>query len=415
MKDLTLKDLCVPLIKSIDSFNYLLKSHHRRTAVIAYQIAKKMGIEGKELSNLVIAAAMHDIGALTVQERDTLIQEDVDNPSPHCIMGYRMLSTFDVFSEVAQIIRYHHIVYEDRDKMKTEVLFQSYIIHLADRVDILIKPDVFVLSQKKDVIDKIVKKSGTIFHPEVVDAFIQASKADVFWIEINNMTMEALFNKIEFDIRYEMDIDQVILFSQTISRIVDFRSKFTVSHSFTVAHLSYHIAKMIGLEQEHCNKLLIAGFFHDIGKIGIDTGILEKNGKLTEAERDLVKLHSYYTNQILTSLSTSDWFKDVIRWASHHHERTDGSGYPYALEEDNFDIGIIILAYSDIISALSENRPYRTRLPIEVVLDIIQKEFNSVLDEKVFDVIKDNKDKIDDIINTCQNETQLLYESHIKY
>lgn len=77
MEELTLKELALPLIKAIDSFNYLLKSHHRRVAVIAYNIAKELNLSEKDLSELVIAASMHDIGALSIQERDMLIQEDV--------------------------------------------------------------------------------------------------------------------------------------------------------------------------------------------------------------------------------------------------------------------------------------------------------------------------------------------------
>jgi len=94
MEKLTLRELAIPMIKAIDSFNYLLKSHHRRTAIISYAIGKQMGLNESQLFELVISAALHDIGALSVQERDMLLQEDVLNPLPHCIMGHRMLSSF---------------------------------------------------------------------------------------------------------------------------------------------------------------------------------------------------------------------------------------------------------------------------------------------------------------------------------
>ncbi len=96
MEEITLKELALPLIKAIDSFNYLLKSHHRRVAVIAYNIAKELNLNEKDLSELVIAATMHDVRALSIQERDMLIQEDVNNPNPHCMMGYKMLAPFNI-------------------------------------------------------------------------------------------------------------------------------------------------------------------------------------------------------------------------------------------------------------------------------------------------------------------------------
>lgn len=101
------------MIKAIDTFNYLLKSHHRRTAVISYHIGKELRLNNDQLMELVMAASLHDIGALSVQERDMLVKEDVLNPTPHCLMGHRMLSSFIVFKEIAQAIKHHHIKYED--------------------------------------------------------------------------------------------------------------------------------------------------------------------------------------------------------------------------------------------------------------------------------------------------------------
>lgn len=98
---------------------------------------------------LVISAAIHDVGALSVQERDLLIREDVQNPRPHCDMGYKMLSSFAPFADVAQVIKHHHIRYAASLKMPDgEVPLESHILHMADGVDIIINPEVFVLKQK---------------------------------------------------------------------------------------------------------------------------------------------------------------------------------------------------------------------------------------------------------------------------
>ena len=118
------------------------------------------------------------------------------------------------------------------------MFFASHIIHLADRVDILINHEEFILNQKSKVTEKIRDKVGITFHPEVFEAFLKVAKADIFWIEINNMSLDQLFRKINFLVDCQLTLDNVTSFALTISRIVDFRSRFTVTHSYTVAHLA---------------------------------------------------------------------------------------------------------------------------------------------------------------------------------
>lgn len=403
MQDLTLKELALPLIKAIDSFNYLLKSHHRRVAVISYNIGKSMDLSENELAELVIAASLHDIGALSVQERNMLVQEDVTNPNPHCLMGYKMLGSFDIFKNVAKIIKHHHIKYKDFiNKDFDDVLFSSHIIHLADRVDILINNDEFILNQKTTIVERIKNKRGEVFHPDVFSAFEKVSKADIFWIEINNMTLDQLFRKINFYMDYELTLDNIVAFALTMSRIVDFRSKFTVNHSYTVAHLASFLGSVFDFSSEDCKKLMVAGYLHDIGKIGIDPAVIEKQGSLTPEEFNIMKLHPYFTGQILNELSTSSWFKDIVTWAERHHEKSDGSGYPYSLSYDELDDGVRVLAFSDVITALMEERPYRKSLSIEEAFEIIEEKIANTISALMFNKIKEYKNEINEIVLSCQ-------------
>jgi HD-GYP domain-containing protein (c-di-GMP phosphodiesterase class II) len=406
METLSLRELAVPMIKAIDSFNYLLKSHHRRTAVISYHIGRRLNLCEHDLFELVTAAALHDIGALSVQERDMLVKEDVTNPGPHCIMGYKMLNSFKAFKNIAQIIKHHHIKYKDALTMDAgDVLFQSYIIHLADRVDILISPNEFILNQKERITESLRSKVGEVFHPKVFEAFVKTSKSDIFWIEINNLEMEQLFRQFDFSIDFELSIDNVIEFALTMSRIIDFRSRFTASHSYTVAHLAYLISGYFEFDEEKRKKMMVAGYLHDIGKIGIDPGIIEKNGPLTRDEFNLMKLHTYYTGQILSELSTSNWFSEIVTWAERHHEKSDGSGYPFALSGYALDDGVKILAYSDIISALMENRPYREGLSVEVAFGIIKTKIAASLSTEMFTAIETHKEEINQLVLACQGHT----------
>ena len=414
MEKLSLKELAVPVIKAIDSCNYLLKSHHRRTAVIAYHIGKKMGLGHDQLFTLVISAAIHDVGALSVQERDLLVREDVQNPRPHCDMGCKMLSSFAPFAEVARVIKHHHIRYASMQDMPDgAVPLESHILHLADRVDIVINPDVFVLKQKSAVVEKIRTNVGTVFHPQVFEAFAAAAVPDIFWIEINNLELDQLFRRVDSSLNFALSLDNILEFALTISRIIDFRSHFTASHSYTVANLAYEIGKIFGFSRERCLKLKISGYLHDIGKIGIDPGLIEKDGPLTDDEFDLVKLHTYYTGQILSSLSISEWFNEIVTWAQNHHEKSDGSGYPYSLQEDNLDLGCKILAFSDVIAALMEDRPYRKSLSIDTAFEIIRDKLAAKISATMFETIALHKQAINDIVEQSHKNVLSEYRSEV--
>ena len=92
-----------------------LKNHHRRVAIISYHIGKAYGLSEERQNNLVIAAVLHDIGALTVSERDELIKMDVENPQPHARLGSYMLDSFAPFHKISRILYYHHWSYNRDD------------------------------------------------------------------------------------------------------------------------------------------------------------------------------------------------------------------------------------------------------------------------------------------------------------
>ncbi|MGE0003732.1 MAG: HD-GYP domain-containing protein [Candidatus Izemoplasmatales bacterium] len=414
MEKLTLRELATPIIKAIDSINYLLKSHHRHTAVIAYSIGKHIGLDDHQLCDLVIAAALHDIGALSVRERDGLIQHDVENPGPHCQMGYRMLVNFDAFQPVAQIIKHHHIMYRDLQIYpEGEVPFQSLILHLSDRVDVYTNPNYPILDQKRTIIDEIIQKSGIDFDPALVEAFVEVSKPDIFWINIGYMSIDDLFQLIHFYSDYELNLDKILEFSMTISRIIDFRSSFTASHSNTVAQLAGKIGEYLNFNQEMQTKLKIAGYLHDIGKIGIDPGLIEKPGKLSNSEYNEVRMHSYLTGQILNELSRSEWFQDIVTWAKLHHERIDGSGYPFGYHGDQIDDGVIIMGFADVLSALMEDRPYRAPMPTQEAFQLIENQIAPKLSVEMFETIKSHQQEIEEIVQASQKSCKQEYHQSL--
>lgn len=411
MQNIFLKDVMVAFIQSIDLVNCLLKKHHGRVAIIAYEIGKAYGLPEDELKQLVLAASIHDIGALTVSERNDLIRLDIENPHPHAILGALMLESFPPFERISHIIRYHHWKWSDNGNgslYSDDVPETSYLLHLADRVDILIAHDTWILSQKDTVRNEIVSHRGTLFRPECVDAFLKVSEGDEFWLDIENKNLSNLLNELMVEYEsIEMDDTRMEELAYTLSRIIDYRSAFTATHSFGVGLVAAEIGRLMDLPQETCANLKIAGYLHDIGKIGIPPEIVEKKSCLEEDEYQVMKAHAYYTRMILQNIKGME---EICEWASMHHERHDGSGYPQKLSDAHFSLESDIIAYADIFTALSEDRPYRSPFEIDDLIETLESEYKPKLGDMVFDVVKNHARHLNGIRQLGQTEAFKAYQ-----
>ena len=158
--------------------------------------------------------------------------------------------------------------------------------------------------------------------------------------------------------------------------------------------MAYKIAEILDYPEEKKRELLVAGLLHDIGKIAIPSELIEKNGKLTPAERTNVQTHAYFTDVILKDV---DGLDGIAEWAAHHHENHDGSGYPENLTEKNISEEMDILSYADIYTALSENRPYRTGLSLEEISVILKDQFEDKHGEKIYQIVRDHLPAIDEV------------------
>ena len=176
----SVKSILVSLIESIDLYNFLLKNHHRQTCIIAYQIGNHFNLDSTQLSNVVLASAIHDIGALHVTERDKLLYIDAIDPEPHQIMGERIIGDFAPFAHISHIIRHHHIVYQDILDGKVnrdDIPIECFIIHLADRIDVLYETHP---GETDFIISEINKRFGTVFLPELQDTFNKLASTPEF-------------------------------------------------------------------------------------------------------------------------------------------------------------------------------------------------------------------------------------------
>ena len=178
-----------------------------------------------------------------------------------------------------------------------------------------------------------------------------------------------------------------------MSRIIDFRSPFTAMHSAGVAASARELARLAGMTEEECRMMEIAGYLHDIGKLRVPNEILEKPGRLTEEEFNIVKEHPYYTRLILMDV---DGFERIANWAGYHHEKLSGSGYPFHWEAEYLDLGARIMAVADIFSAITEVRPYRKGMDREQALAVMRENVaNGSVCGEVVKLLEAHYDEID--------------------
>lgn len=165
------------------------------------------------------------------------------------------------------------------------------------------------------------------------------------------------------------------------------KDSYTRNHCDRVTRYSLAIAQKMGLNEEEMLSLEFAGLLHDIGKIGIPSEIINKQGTLTCEEYEVIKRHPEIGYDLLKNMAFLDTSSRILL---QHHERIDGKGYPYGLEADEIDQLAKILAIADAYDAMTTVRPYRMeRLSNEQVIDEFTRHKNTQFDEKIVEVFID--------------------------
>jgi putative nucleotidyltransferase with HDIG domain len=152
-------------------------------------------------------------------------------------------------------------------------------------------------------------------------------------------------------------------FAAALIATLDARDRYTAGHSAAVAIYSRDIAERIGLPVELQDKAYLCGLVHDIGKIGLPPGLLEKPGALTLDERRMMQEHSAIGQRILAHV---DEYSEIATIVRHHHERIDGQGYPDGLIDEDIPLLSRIIAVADAYNAMTSDRPYRDAMPSRV-------------------------------------------------
>ncbi len=229
-------------------------------------------------------------------------------------------------------------------------------------------------------------RKGTWFDPKLVRV-VQGWKGDrEWWARLTGPDAEALVMTVEPGsgqrVVDEAGLDMIAF---AFSEIIDAKSPYTFRHSANVAGFSLAMCKQYGMDPIAQRRMHRAGLLHDIGKLGISNSILDKPGRLDDLERAAIERHPVFTSDILSHVSA---FSDFAWTAAIHHEKLDGSGYPWKLTGDQLDDSARILCVADVCEALTADRPYRAGMTPEAAFALMRREFAGKLCSTAIDSLE---------------------------
>lgn len=404
-------DLIECIADAIDLVSPEVNHHHRKVVCISHAIGQAYGLSTNQLENLIIAAAVHDIGALSLKKHLRLLDFD-ENDEMHAINGARLLNEFKPFAHIAPIIRHHHTYWQNRDRkisgrQAEEIPIKSCIIHLADRISVLVKSD-FQLNHVGEIVEKINSQSGFQFHPDLVAIFNRLALKESFWLDARDAVVQPML-KYNLARNLHLTTDELMALGKMFRQVIDFRSSFTATHSTGVATVARTLASLHSFSEDECLMMQLAGDFHDIGKLVVPESILEKQGPLSPDEFSIIRSHTYYTNRLLGSVTA---FDTIRIWGALHHERLNGKGYPFRYNEQELPLGSRIMAVADIFTAITEDRPYRSGMKKVEVLRVMSNMVKQyAIDERIVKVLMEHYDFINDNRILAQEEALQDYRS----
>ena len=362
--------------------------HGKRVAYLSLLMGKEAGYRDEELRDFIGCCLLHD-NALTefiYQElSSSQISQDITAHLPdldvlkdtrfhhdHSVVGEANIRLMPFHTDVKNIVLYHHENADGSGALGTkasETNLKAQILHLADLADVTghLHLDTMTPAEFEELCKWVQKGTGTLFSEKAAELFLKA----VTYEKILLTQEKGLFARLHEEIHKEIvdySDEEIHNIASLFAKIVDYKSEFTQAHSKGVADKAEIMAHYYNFDAEKSIRFYFAGAMHDIGKLVVSNDILEKPGKLTADEFTEMKNHASATYYVLSQIKE---IPDIVEWASNHHEKLNGKGYPRGLSEKELSFEDQLMACVDIYQALTEKRPYKDGMSHEKTVSIL--------------------------------------------
>ena len=347
-------------------------NHGKRIAILCAKMGKISGKSSEEILGLTNCALLHD-NALTEY---ILASREGGHYDPtmkkHCEFGEYNVEKLLPNANIKNFILYHHERADGKGPYgikEGEGPLEAELIAIADSIDVSYHLQTIDRDKLNSVVQVIKDEIGKKFSKAAAHAMLEILN----WDTIESLRDDAVNKTVKSVLTpWIADAeDQVIInLVSFITKIIDYKSVFTKQHSSKIANMAWYMAEYYKYNKEDKAKLYLAAALHDLGKLETPTAILEKPGKLTDEEYLIIKEHVYKTWELLENI---EGFEDICKWASYHHEKLNGKGYPFGKNADELDFNSRLMACIDIYQAVSEKRPYHPLRDLNATLEIMYK------------------------------------------
>ena len=266
---------------------------------------------------------------------------------------------------------------------------QGETIPLFARIALLAQvADVFHSHAGRDAaIAEVRRRSGSWLDPALVAIFDRIAAGDSFWLTLKSPLLDShLLALAPAEAAVPVDDDYLDAIAAAFGQVIDAKSPYTAGHSTRVAEFAGLIGERLGVPKARRRWLYRAALLHDVGKLGVSNMILDKPGKLDDAEWEIMRSHASHTQEILGRISA---LSDIAHVAAAHHERLDGKGYPLGLTGHQIGRDTRIITICDFYDALTADRPYRPAMRVAEALAIIEAELGEAVDADCFAALRD--------------------------
>lgn len=357
----------------------MIAPHHcKRIALLSGLLGKYLGYPTQQLLNLSACAALHDNALSEYQQlkaADGIIATPelfLEDLGLHCRIGEKNIESLSFYPLVKGAILYHH---ENADgsgpfgKKASEIPAFSRIIHIADTIDAQFNLSLMDQDKFARIGAFILEQTGILYDQEIATAFLACfTTPQKLHLDLSTLDQRLLQELPEVETAYRPE--DLITLANFFARIIDYKSRFTYTHSSGVAQKAAQMGKYYGWDEDMQAELYLAGSLHDVGKLMVSSELLEKPGKLSNMEFEQIKEHAKGSYTVLWPIRG---LENVSRWAYNHHEKLNGSGYPFGRDASDLGPQERLIACLDIYQALREDRPYRAGMTHEEAMKILRE------------------------------------------
>ncbi|MGL5381723.1 HD domain-containing phosphohydrolase [Clostridium sp.] len=391
------------LQKSFDNANNL-NGHGEKVGYIVWKILKETNKHSiEEVVKLTMIAFFHDICNLRV--KNNIYKNSRCYTERHSICSYLFIKYMMPYNKLVEDMASKCVCNE-----KYKYIKEDFLICFVDKIEKVISEDIDL------TYENIRKETSPMFKDEV-ESLIEFDKKENIFREISNGNYKKEF--YSYLDSFELSRSQLIELVRVVVFVIDSRSQDTIDHSVYVSAISMIVYGIIEPNGENKRLIGLSGFLHDVGKITTPIDILENPGSLNPEEMNIMRNHVVKSKEILNELGLTE-ISDIIIL---HHERLDGSGYPYGVLGEHINLEARIIMAVDIFSALIGKRSYKKEFTKDVVISILTNLVQrQKLDKKVVNVLTSNYDEIVskakkvtkdyfDFYRTLENKYIKLYNS----